>query len=207
MAKNKKAVLLIVAFICLIVTATVMVLLLTPFGKQLLGFGKNGEPMGESTTESVVETIETSRETLLSPEEIPSVSIPKPTAPEIDTDKNYTFFVDKKIFDQTQADGVTTLTAKENKNVVVTVTPYKTVSYAELCTTTAKLHAKDSTQPKLNTDNLYAVYHSEMNGTTTTVYCIDDGNGGSIKLKLERPAGATEYDKHFEILVSMFKVK
>ena len=207
MAKNKKAVLLIVAFICLIITATVMVLLLTPFGKQLLGFGKNGEPMGESTSEAVIETVATSRETLLSPEEIPSVSIPAPTEPTIDTDKNYTFFVDKNVFNQTQAEGTTTLTAKENKNVVVTVTPYKTVSYAELCTTTAKLHYKDSTQPELNTDNLYAVYHSETNGTTTTIYCIDDGNGGSIKLKLERPAGATEYDKHFEILVSMFKVK
>ncbi len=207
MAKNKKAVLLIVAFICLIIVATVMVLLLTPFGKQLLGFGKNGEPMGETTTESVVETIATSRETLLSPEEIPSVSIPEPTSPEPDADKNYTFFVDEKVFDRTQTNGATTLTAKENRNVVVTVTPYKTVSYAELCTTTAKLHDGADDQPALNTDNLYAVYHSETNGTVTTVYCIDDGIGGSIKLKLERPAGATEYDKHFEILVSMFKVK
>ncbi len=216
MAKNKmpdkkKNIILIVAFISLIVLATICILLLTPFAKRLLGFGKNNEPIGQTTTEIVSgEIIPSSDKTtfsILPDGEVPSVSVPKPTAPDIDTEKNYTFFIDKSVFDHTIADGETILKAKNNSNVIITVTPYKTTSYSSLCNQTAKVHPKDDGQPKLNTENLYSVYHSDLNGTTTTVYCIDDGNGGSIKLKYERPSSATEYDKHFEILVSMFKVK
>jgi hypothetical protein len=216
MAKNQKnskktAVILIVVFICLIITATACVLALTPFGKRLLGIGKNGVPIEKPTIESYednpLSTKESQKVTLIAPDEMPSVSVPKPTKADIDNDKNYTFFIDKNTFDYTEADDVTTLKAKDNSNVIVTVTPYKNLSYSGLCYQTAKIHEKDSDQPKLNIETLYASYHSDMNGTTTTVYCIDDGNGGSIKLKLERPSNADEYDKHFELLVSMFKVK
>ena len=205
---DKKVIIPIVVFICLIIVATICVLFLTPFGKQLLGFGKNGEPIGTPQTEFVSGNVNTTKKTtLISPDEMPSVSIPKPTKPEVDTNKNYTFFIDKRVFDYTEADGITTLTAKENKNVVISVTPYGSTSYSKLCSDTAKIHEKDSEQPKLNIENLYSVYHSDTNGTTTTIYCIDDGNGGSIKLKYERPSNADEFDKDFEILVSMFKVK
>ncbi len=211
MTKNKKGKVLIIVFICLIVAATICVLLLTPFGKQLLGVGKNGEPIGETSTEIVLEETKTTSEkttfVITTGNEFPSVSVPKPTEPDVDTDKNYTFFIDKRVFDHTEAEGVTTLTAKDNKNVIITVTPYNTTSYSSLCSQTAKVHEKDPDQPKLNTENLYVAYHSDKNGTVTTVYCIDDGIGGSIKLKYERPSSADEYDKHFEILVSMFKVK
>lgn len=216
MAKNKmpdkkKKIILIVAFISLIVLATICILLLTPFAKRLLGFGKNNEPISEATTEivsgEIVPSSDKTPSSILSDGEFPSVSVPKPTAPDIDTEKNYTFFIDKSVFDYTVAEGETILKAKNNSNVIITVTPYKTTSYSSLCNQTAKVHPKDDGQPELNTENLYSVYHSDLNGTTTTVYCIDDGNGGCIKLKLERPSSATEYDKHFEILVSMFKVK
>lgn len=205
---DKKVIIPIVVFICLIIVATICTLLLTPFGKQLLGIGKNGEPIGMSQTEFVSENANTTKKTtLISPDEIPSVSVPKPTAPDIDTEKNYTFFIDKSVFDHTVADGETILKAKNNSTVIITVTPYKTTSYSSLCNQTAKVHQKDDGQPKLNTENLYSVYHSDLNGTTTTVYCIDDGNGGSIKLKYERPSNAEDFDKDFEILASMFKVK
>ena len=138
---------------------------------------------------------------------MPSVSVPKPTSPIVDTNKNYTFFVDKNVFDCIDSEGVTTLKAKDNNSVIITVTPYNSVSYSSLCSNTAKIHERDGEQPKLNIENLYAVYHSDKNGTTTTVYCIDDNNGGSIKIKYERPSDADEYDKNFEILASMFKVK
>lgn len=208
---DKKGIILIIVFICLIVAATICVLLLTPFGKQLLGVGKNGEPISTSQTEFVSEDVkiteEISKVTLISPDEMPSVSVPKPTSPEVDTDKNYSIFVDKNVFDSKESEGVTTLTAKDNKNVIITVTPYKNISYPALCSDTAKVHERDTEQPKLNVENLYAAFYSDMNGTVTTVYCIDDGNGGSIKLKYERPSNADKYDKAFEIAVSMFKVK
>ena len=208
---NKKRNILIIVFICLIVLATICVLVLSPFGKSLLGIGKNGEPIGTPQTdfisENVKTTLDTSKVTLISPDEMPSVSVPKPTSPTVDTNKNYTFFVDKNVFDCIDSEGVTTLKAKDNNSVIITVTPYNSVSYSSLCSNTAKIHERDGEQPKLNIENLYAVYHSDKNGTTTTVYCIDDNNGGSIKLKYERPSDADEYDKNFEILASMFKVK
>lgn len=208
---NKKRNILIIVFICLIVLATICVLVLSPFGKSLLGIGKNGEPIGTPPTDFISEnaktTEETSKVTLISPDEMPSVSVPKPTSPTVDTNKNYTFFVDKNVFDCIDSEGVTTLKAKDNNSVIITVTPYNSVSYSSLCSNTAKIHERDGEQPKLNIENLYAVYHSDKNGTATTVYCIDDNNGGSIKLKYERPSDADEYDKDFEILASMFKVK
>lgn len=208
---NKKRNILIIVFICLIVLATICVLVLSPFGKSLLGIGKNGEPIGTPQTdfisENVKTTLDTSKVTLISPDEMPSVSVPKPTSPTVDTNKNYTFFVDKNVFDCIDSEGVTTLKAKDNNSVIITVTPYNSVSYSSLCSSTAKVHERDGEQPKLNIENLYAVYHSDKNGTATTVYCIDDNNGGSIKLKYERPSYADEYDKDFEILASMFKVK
>lgn len=208
---DKKKIIPIIVLICLIVVATICVLLLTPFGKQLLGIGKNGEPVGTSQTKIASETEktaeDTSKVTLLSPDEMPSVSVPKPTSPDVNTDKNYSIFVDKKVFDVKEGDGATTLTAKDNKNVIITVTPYKSISYQALCTDTVKVHERSNEQPKLNVEGLYAAFHSNMNGTVTTVYCIDDVNGGSIKLKYERPSNADKYDKDFEIAVSMFKVK
>ena len=208
---NKKRNILIIVFICLIVLATICVLVLSPFGKSLLGIGKNGEPIGTPPTDLISENVKTtegtSNVTLISPDEMPSVSVPKPTSPTVDTNKNYTFFVDKNVFDCIDSEGVTTLKAKDNNSVIITVTPYKSVSYSSLCSNTAKIHERDGEQPKLNIENLYAVYHSDKNGTATTVYCIDDNNGGSIKLKYERPSDADEYDKDFEILASMFKVK
>lgn len=208
---NKKAIISIAIFISLIVIATVCVLLLSPFGKQLLGVGKNGEPIGKTTTEAISEETKTTSEittfVIPSQNKFPSVSVPNPTKPDVDTDKNYTLFIDKRVFDYTEKEGVTTLSAKDNKNVIITVTPYNTISYSKLCSQTAKVHERDGEQPKLNIENLYAVYHSGKNGTVTTVYCIDDGIGGSIKLKYERPSNADEYDKDFEILASMFKVK
>ncbi len=208
---NKKRIIPIIVLTCLIVASTICVVLLTPFGKQLLGMGKNGEPVETSETEIISEIVktteETSEATLASTDETSSVFIPKPTNPEVDTDKNYSIFVNKRVFDCIEAEGVTTLTAKDNKNVIITVTPYRNLSYSALCSNTVKLHERDTEQPKLNVENLYAAYHSDTNGTTTTVYCIDDGNGGSIKLKYERPSNANKYDKDFEIAVSMFNVK
>ncbi len=207
---NKTGIILIAVFICLIILATICVLLLTPFAKRFFGIGKNGEPIGTSQTEFISQEVNTTKEhhiTLISPDEMPSVSIPDPTKADDDSDKNYAFFIDKKRYDYTEANGVTTLTAKDNKNVIISVTPYSSTSYSKLCSDTAKTHEKNSEQPKLNIENLYSAYHSDLNGTTTTIYCIDDGNGGSIKLKYERPSRATEFDKDFEILVSMFKVK
>lgn len=216
-ASSKKRIILIVVFICLIVLATICVLLLSPLAKRLMGFGKNDAPIKTTATEFISETdfitgaLEPSTEAATSDahtsETVPPVSIPAPTEADIDTDKNYTFFIDESTFDYTYEDGATTLKAKDNKDVIITVTPYKAISYSALCSQTAKIHEKDSEQPKLRINNLYAVYHSDQNGTETTVYCIDDGIGGSIKLKYERPSDAKEYDTDFEILVSMFKLK
>ncbi len=208
---DKKKIIPIIALICLIIAATICVLLLTPFGKQLLGIGKNGEPISTSQTEitsAIDKTTENgSKATFIAPDDMPSVSVPEPTSPDVDTDKNYSIFADKKVFDVKEAEGTTTLTAKDNNNVIISVTPYKNVSYQALCTDTVKVHERSNEQPKLNVESLYAAFYSDMNGTTTTVYCIDDGNGGSIKLKYERPSNTDQYDKDFEIAVSMFKVK
>lgn len=213
MAENKKTAndktrrIFNIAFACIAVVAAVVTFVLTPFGKRLLG-----ENDKEATTKAQIETtlIQSTVQktsTTAASKEYPSVSVPESTEPQINPYKNYTFFIDKSVFDYTENEGITTLTAKENSKVIITVTPYKSISYTSLCSKTAKVHPKDEDQPELNTENLYSAYRSDTNGTTTTVYCVDDGNGGSIKIKLERPSGADEYDKHFEILVSMFKVK
>ncbi|MBQ8183757.1 MAG: hypothetical protein IJ025_07670 [Clostridia bacterium] len=215
MAENKKAAndktrqIFNIVFACIAVGAAVATLLMTPFGKRLLGKNEKETTTAIQQEQTAVSESTTQKPTIASTasKEYPSVSVPKPTEPQIDLYKNYTFFIDKSVFDYTENEGVTTLTGKENSNVIITVTPYKSISYTSLCTKTAKSHPKDEKQPELNTENLYSAYHSDTNGTTTTVYCVDDGNGGSIRIKLERPTGADEYDKHFEILVSMFKVK
>ncbi len=214
MAESKKPIndkprqILNIVFAGIAVCAAVVTLLLTPFGKRLIGKDTTAASAEQSSSEIFLsENSTTVTDSTVQASDTPSVSVPKPTKPQVDSYKNYTFFIDKKTFNYVENDGVTMLTAKNNSDVTMTVTPMKSVSYTKLCEETAKTHQRIRDNDILkNLENLSVVYGSEKDGLVTTIYCVDDGTGGCIEIKCQYPTSAAEYEKDFKILLSMFKV-
>lgn len=205
-----------IVFACVAIGAAVATVLLSPFGKRLISKAETTVPeitweamQNTLTTAEAIETTEPSETAEATSSIAPSVSIPSPTIPTKDPYKNYTLFIDPKTFNSSLERGVTTLIAKGNENVTMTITPLKDKSYTDLCSETEKTCAL-SNDKKLNIKNLYSCYRSQSgdkdNDIITTVYCIDAGNGGSIEIKYQYPVSAKEYEKNFDILLSMFKV-
>ncbi|MBO5065970.1 MAG: hypothetical protein J6D06_07660 [Clostridia bacterium] len=203
-----------ILFACIAIGALIATVLLSPFGKRLL---KKEETTVR--TETQTESAESTAKPVI-PEKSsqntdassvssakPSVSVPPSTDPAPDIYKNYSIFIDKRTFDYTENEGVTTLVAKNNKQVTVTVTPHKDISYTQLCTEVKKSHAQLPADKNLKIENLNTAFSSENGNITTTVYCIDDGKGGSIELKTQLPVGDKEYRYDINLILSMFTVK
>ena len=200
-----------IMFACIAIGALIATVLLSPFGKRLLKKEETTAVQTDSTVNTakpiVTETSEQNNGDSAEENPTPSVSVPPSTDPVQDIYKNYSIFIDKRTFDYTENEGVTTLVAKNNKQVTVTVTPHKDMSYTQLCTEVKKSHTQLPADKKLNLKNLNTVFSSENGGITTTVYCIDDGKGGSIELKTQLPSNDTEYRNDINLILSMFTVK
>ncbi len=120
--------------------------------------------------------------------------------------KNYTFFLDKRVFSRSINEDTTTIRAIKNNSVKMTITPLHGTSYTRLCEST-KQYAREIfeyTEPNIST--LYSVYSVTENGNITTVYCIDDGLGSSLEIKYTMPENDDEIKESFDILLSMFKL-
>lgn len=213
--KTKVRQILNIFFACVAIAAAVVTFLLTPYGRRLTGKAEsNVAPSTDAPLQTTVpavpsathaDTVSTSGTS-----EAPSFSVPQSTEPSTDPYKNYAFFIDKSAFDSTYEKGVTTITAKGNVNVKMTVTPLADVSYTKLCTDTKKTYDALTDKERLKIENLNSCYRSQTgdkdNDVVTTVYCIDDGKGGSIEIKYQYPVIAKKYEKNFDVLLSMFKV-
>lgn len=208
-----------ILFACIAVGALIATLLLSPFGKRLL---KKEETTAVQTQTQAETSANTNKPVVTqansqnddssdSSVTAPSVSIPPSTDPVADIYKNYSIFIDKRTFDYTENEGVTTLVAKNNKQVTVSVTPHKDMSYTQLCTEVKKSHAQLPADKKLKIKNLNTVFSSQTGDKDediiTTVYCIDDGKGGSIELKTQLPVSAEGYNDDIQLILSMFTVK
>ena len=205
-----------IMFACIAIGALIATVLLSPFGKRLLKKEETTAVQTEAQTESAVSTTkpvipeENSQNTgdnSSASSAKPSVSVPPSTDPSPDIYKNYSIFIDKRTFDYTENQGVTTLVAKNNKQVTVTVTPHKDMSYTQLCTEVKKSHEQLPADKKLKLENLNTAFSTENGNIITTVYCIDDGKGGSIELKTQLPTNEKDYNDDITLILSMFTVK
>ena len=206
---NKTRRALNIFFACIAIIAAVATVLLSPFGKRLIGTGD------ETTTQATTEiTVATTLPVIEATEQISTdtteaeaeISIPPSTDPVVDFYKNYSIFIDKRTFDFTENNGVTTLVAKNNKNVTLMVTPHKDKTYTDLCIEAKNSYTQLPADKKLNIEKLNTGFSSEGNNIVTTIYCIDDGRGGSIELKYQLPVGDKEYTDDINLILSMFTI-
>lgn len=202
-----------IIFACIAIIAAVATVLLSPFGKRLLN--KNETTTTETqihtassvnTTKPVITESSQSNTDITEAVDSTSVSIPPSTNPVADIYKNYSIFIDKRTFDFTENGGTTTLVAKKNNKVSLTVTPHKDITYTELCVEAKKSYTQLSADKKLKIDNLNTAFSSQAGDIVTTVYCIDDGRGGSIELKYQLPTGDKEYVDDINLILSMFTI-
>lgn len=214
---DKKKRNLIIALCILAVVIAIVAIAFAPFGKKATGESDSPNITDSSDiTESIMVTdtestaaSDTTKATGDSTET--SFVVPPPTDPIINPNKNYTLFIDKTVFDARENDdGVTTLTAKDNGVVKMTITPVREMSYKQCCRATEKLHKKLNSSAALEIKNTNTVYRSQSGDSDsdiiTTVYCVDDDKGGCIVIECRTPVGATNYMKTIEIMLSMFKV-
>ena len=122
-----------------------------------------------------------------------------------------TLFIDKTVFESEETyDGITTLTAKDNGDVKITITPVREMSYKQCCNATEKNHKKLDRSAKLDIKNTNTAFRSQTGESdsdiVTTVYCVDDNKGGCVIIDCRVPVGASQYSETIEIMLSMFKV-
>lgn len=215
MSDKKKRNLIIVLCVLAVVIAIVAIAF-APFGKKATGNSDspNIADSSEISPTSIVTTTtsepaETTEATVISTET--TFVVPSSTDPVINPNKNYTLFIDKTIFDVSENDdGITTLVAKDNSNVKMTITPVREMGYKECCRATEKNHKKLSSSAALKIENTNTVYRSQTgdgdSDIITTVYCIDDKKGGCIVIDCRTPVNSTKYMDTIEIMLSMFKV-
>ncbi len=215
MSDKKKRNLIIV--LCILAMAiAIAAIALAPYGKK--GDG-NSTSLNTTENTNIPPTIaentsvpQTSAETETSVQTTGTTFvIPPSTDPIVNPNKNYTFFIDKTVFEASEdSDGETVLTAKNNNNVKMIVTPIREMSYKECCRAAEKKHKELSNSAKLKIKNVNTAYRSQTGDTDsdiiTTVYCVDDNKGGCIVIECVTPVGATKYMDTIEIMLSMFKV-
>ena len=206
--KDKKKV-ISVAVICAVALITVVaVIVIGPTGK-------NTPPKNEESSESVVITTQeiTTQEEASSQAETEtesnSVSVPSPTESTTDPYKNYTLFIDKRTFKYEEQNGITVIAAIENPKITVTIKPHKDISYTNLCEQVKENYRSYGKEAMLEIENIHSVYFSETGKNDgdifTTVYCIDDGNGGSVEIIYTSVVGIDAFDEDIDLLLSMFK--
>ena len=214
MSDKKKRNLIIVLCILAVVIAIVAIAF-APFGKKATGDSDSPNITDISeTTGTTTEIITTSEPINSETDEISTETtfvVPSSTDPVINPNKNYTLFIDKTVFDVTEnASGITTLTAKDNGNVKITITPVREMGYKECCRATEKNHKKLGSSAALKIENTNTVYRSQTGDSNsdivTTVYCVDDKKGGCIIIDCRTPVVANSYMETIEIMLSMFKV-
>ncbi len=210
---DKKRRNLIIILCVLAVVIAIVAIAFAPFGKKATGDSDSPNitdtPEITQTTTEFLTTSEQSESSEISTET--TFVIPPSTDPVINPNKNYTLFIDKTVFDYSENDdGITTLTAKDNGSVKMTITPVREMSYKECCRATEKKHQKLSSSAALKIENTNTVYRSQTGDTDsdiiTTVYCVDDKKGGCIIIDCRTPVNATKYMETIEIMLSMFKV-
>lgn len=211
---NKKKRNLIIVLCVLAVIIAIVAIAFAPFGTKATGNSDSPNitdisEITESITEStsVAETKNTSAETASDT----TIVMPSSTDPVINPNKNYTLFIDKSSFDVSENDdGTTTLTAKKNSSVKMTITPIRDMSYKQCCRAAEKEHKRLNHTEALEIENTNTAYRSQTGDSDgdiiTTVYCIDDDKGGCIVIDCRTPVGTTEYMETIEIMLSMFKV-
>ena len=215
MSDKKKRNLIIILCVLAVIIAVVAIAF-APFGKKATGNSDSPNisdvsEITQTTTEisTTTKVSETTEPTVLSTET--TFAVPSSTDPIINPNKNYTLFIDKSVFESDENDdGITTLTAKDNSNVTVTITPVREMGYKECCRATEKNHKKLSNSASLKIENTNTVYRSQTGDSDsdiiTTVYCVDDKKGGCIIIDCRIPVNATKYMDTIEIMLSMFKV-
>ena len=200
-------------FACVAVVSAVAVIV-------LLKHGKSPEKTDETTAGSapIVSTTaapdvitEIPEETGNPTEDTSAVTtVHKPTEPTTNPNKNYAIFIDKKTFNFTEEKGVTTLVAKGNDKVIMTVTPLLGKDYTEHCAELLEAYASMGDTENLNIEQINSGYRSQTgdkdDDIITTVYCVDDEKGGCVEIKYRTPVSAQSYEKNFKILLSMFKI-
>ena len=214
MSDKKKRNLIIVLCVLAVVIAIVAIAF-APFGKKATGDSDSPNISDVSeitqTTTEISTTAEVSETTETTVSTETTFAVPSSTDPIINPNKNYTLFIDKTVFESRENDdGITTLTAKDNGNVKMTITPVREMSYKQCCTATEKNHKKLSGSAALKIENTNTVYRSQTGDSDsdiiTTVYCVDDKKGGCIVIECRTPVNATSYMETIEIMLSMFKI-
>lgn len=210
---NKKKRNLIIVLCFLAVVIAIFAIAFAPFSKKATGNSDSPNitdvPVLTQTTAKATTTSEPTETTALSTET--TFVIPSSTDPIINPNKNYTLFIDKNVFESDENyDGITTLTAKDNSSVKITITPVREMGYKECCRATEKNHKKLNGSASLKIENTNTVYRSQTgdgdSDIITTVYCVDDKKGGCIIIDCRTPVNATKYMETIEIMLSMFKV-
>ncbi len=218
-SNNKTRLIVRILFGVLAVASLVVMVLISPFGKRLMGKEE------VSTTETpIVETIpggveteplvpETEEETETEVAEgttnsspSVSVSVPQPTQPVDNPLKNYNIFINSYKFNYTEENGITTAVAKDDENVKITVTPKGSETYTDLCEKAKSELGAPASDRKLQIANANTCYSSENDHIRTTVFCVDDGKGGSIEIRYQSPSDKDGYEDEFRFMISMFKV-
>lgn len=200
-----------VFFACVAVISAIAVILLLKQSKT----SEKNQPVTSHTTPVIITTsaavaVNTTEEQAPVSDISQAEPVFRPTEPTTSPYKNYAIFIDKKTFDFTEEKGVTTLVAKANDKVVMTVTPHLDKNYTEHCTELLNSFAPMGDSENLNIEQINSGYRSQTgdmdDDIITTVYCVDDGNGGCVEIKYQTPVSAQNYEKNFKILLSMFKI-
>ncbi len=219
-SNNKSRIVVRVSFGVLAVVSLIIMVLISPFGKRLMGKEEI------SATEEIVETIpggveteplipETAKETVAESETqngttsatpSVSVSVPQPTQPVENPLKNYSIFINSYKFNYSEENGITNAVAKDDEKVKMTVTPKGDVTYTDLCEKAKSELGAPVSDRKLQIANANTCYSSESDHIKTTVFCIDDGKGGSIEIRYQYPTDQDGYEEEFRFMISMFKV-
>lgn len=216
MSDKKKRNLIIVLCILALVIAIVAIAF-APFGRKATSDSDSpnitdASDITETTQITTTESTSASETTETTADSTETTFVvPPSTDPIINPNKNYTLFIDKTVFDVSENDdGVTTLTAKDNGTVKMTITPVREMSYRQCCRATEKNHKKLNGSAALEIANTNTAYRSQTGDSDsdiiTTVYCVDDDKGGCIVIECRTPVNATKYIETIEIMLSMFKV-
>lgn len=190
---NKKKRIITISAACGIVVLIVAIVILLPYIEKLTG--KNQAPDGSSVSISQNENVSTTN-----------------GKPLVQNSKGYAVLIDTTSFTSVEnEDGVTVITAKENDKVKMTITPLNDVSYDTLCLDTLAFYGELGESSALEIGSKNSAYRSQTgdkdDDVITTVYCVDNGKGGSIEIRYETPVSADGYSEDFETMLSMFKVQ